>query len=209
MKRIDRTGEKYGRLTVLEHVPNSPGAKDTNARWLCRCDCGTTKVVYGQDLGRGKVVSCGCWNAEKRVKHGMSHTHVYDVWSLMRDRCNNPNNPSYHNYGGRGIRVCERWNSFNDFLADMGERPDGYEIDRKNNDGNYEPSNCQWISRQRNLNNKRNNRLLELNGQTHTIAEWSRITGLSWLTIRQRLRYGWTVERTLTEPVKNLKRKEQ
>jgi hypothetical protein len=209
MKRIDRTGETYGRLTVLEHVPNAPGAKDTNARWLCRCVCGTTKVVYGQDLKKGKVVSCGCWNAEKRTKHGMSRSHIYGVWTVMRDRCNNPDNPSYHNYGGRGIQVCERWESFTDFLADMGERPQGYEIDRIDNNGNYEPANCRWLSKQKNLNNKRTNRFLELRGETHTIAEWSRITGLSWLTIRQRLRYGWTVERTLTEPLKSTQFKEQ
>lgn len=209
MKRIDRTGEIYGRLTVVEHVPNMPGARDTNARWLCRCECGNTKVVYGQDLKKGKVVSCGCWNQEKRTKHGMSGTHIHKVWIAMRDRCNNPNNPSFHNYGGRGIKVCKRWDSFANFLADMGDRPAQFEIDRENNDGDYKPSNCRWLSRQGNLNNKRSNRFLELNGETHTIAEWSRITGLSWLTIRQRLRYGWTVERTLTEPVKTLKRKEQ
>jgi hypothetical protein len=139
----------------------------------------------------------------------MSGSHIHKVWIAMRDRCNNPNNPSFHNYGGRGIKVCERWESFENFLADMGDRPAAFEIDREDNDGDYEPSNCRWLSRQRNLNNKRSNRLLELNGQTHTIAEWSTITGLSWLTIRQRLRYGWNVERTLTEPVKNLKRKEQ
>lgn len=208
MKRIDRTGEKYGRLTVLEHSPNLPGAKDTNARWLCVCECGKTKIVYGQDLKRGKVVSCGCWNQEKRTTHGMSRTHVNSVWRQMRDRCKNPNNPSFHNYGGRGISVCERWESFENFVADMGDRPEGFEIDREDNNGNYEPGNCHWISKQRNLNNKRSSRILELNGVTHTIAEWSKITGFSWLAIRQRLRYGWTVERTLTEPIKTLKRKE-
>jgi hypothetical protein len=209
MKRIDRTGETYGRLTVIEHVPNAPGAKDTNARWLCRCVCGTTKVVYGQDLKKGKVVSCGCWNQEKRTKHGMSHTHVHKVWIAMRDRCRNPNNLAFKNYGGRGIKVCDRWDSFSDFLADMGDRPEGFDLDRIDNNGNYEPSNCRWLSRQKNLNNKRTNRFLELRGETHTIAEWSRITGLSWLTIRQRLRYGWTVERTLTEPLKSTQFKEQ
>lgn len=209
MKRIDRTGETYGRLTVLEHVPNAPGAKDTNARWLCRCECGTVKVVYGQDLKKGKVVSCGCWNQEKRTKHGMSRTHVYGVWSVMRDRCNNPKNPSYHNYGGRGISVCERWDSFANFLADMGERPDGFEIDRRNNDGNYEPSNCHWISRQKNLNNTRDNRLLEFQGEVHALSEWAQLKGMLWDTLRSRLRYGWTIERALTEPVKSTQFKEQ
>jgi hypothetical protein len=127
----------------------------------------------------------------------------------MRDRCNNPKNPSYHNYGGRGISVCERWDSFANFLADMGERPDGFEIDRRNNDGNYEPSNCHWISRQKNLNNTRDNRLLEFQGEVHTLSEWAQLKGMLWDTLRSRLRYGWTIERALTEPVKSTQFKEQ
>jgi len=203
MKRIDRTGDRYGRLLVLEHVPNAPGAKDTNARWLCQCDCGKTKVVYGQDLKRGKVVSCGCWNDEKRFKHGMSRTHVNAVWRMMLDRCRNPNNQAYKNYGGRGIKVCERWQSFENFLADMGDRPVGYQIDRIDNDGDYEPGNCRWATVEQQLNNTRTNVNLTLNGETHTLAEWSRITGIGWFTLRARLKYGWSPERTLTEPVKS------
>lgn len=198
MKLIDRTGERYGRLVVIERAPN---AKDTNARWLCQCDCGRTAVAYGMDLKRGKVVSCGCWNAEKRVKHGMSRTHVNAVWRQMRDRCLNPNNPRFGDYGGRGISVCERWGSFENFLADMGDRPRGYQLDRIDNNGNYEPSNCRWATVGQQLNNKRNNRLLTLNGETLTIGEWSQRTGLPWDAIRSRLRYGWSVERALTEPV--------
>lgn len=201
MKRIDRTGEKYGRLTVIEHVPNAPGAKDTNARWLCMCECGKAKIVYGQDLKKGKVVSCGCWNEEKRTKHGMARTRIYKVWMGIRVRCTNPKERSYPNYGGRGIQICERWLTFENFLADMGDRPAGYEIDRIDNNGNYEPSNCRWVSRKVNLNNKRDNRVIEFNGESKTMAQWAEQCGIRWDTLRSRIdRYGWSIERALTTP---------
>jgi len=112
----------------------------------------------------------------------------------------------YENYGGRGIKVCERWKSFDNFVADMGIRPDGYSIDRINNDGDYEPSNCRWATTAQQLNNRRNNRVLELNGERKTIAEWSEQLGVRWDTIRCRVdRYGWTIEKALTTPVKSFK----
>lgn len=200
MKLIDRVGQKYGRLLVLSRAENK-SEKDANARWNCQCDCGKISVVYGQDLQREKVKSCGCLNAENRIKHGMSRTNVHAVWRMMRDRCSNPNNAAYKNYGGRGIRVCERWDSFENFLNDMGSRPDGYSIDRIDNDGNYEPSNCRWATTKQQLNNQRRNRVIELNGERKTIAQWADSLGIDWYTLRSRLdRYGWTIERALTTP---------
>lgn len=198
MKLIDRIGEKYGRLTVVSRAPNK-SERDTNARWQCECECGRKCIQYGQDLKRGKVVSCGCWNAEKRFTHGMSHTDTNQVWRSMKDRCTNPNATGYHNYGGRGIAVCERWDKFENFLADMGIRPVGYTIDRIDNDGNYCPENCRWATTKEQLNNQRRNRFYELNGERKTIAEWAEKLGVNWSTIRNRIdRYGWTLERALT-----------
>lgn len=205
MKLTDRLGERYGRLLVTERAPNK-SATDTNARWKCVCDCGRETVQYGQDLKRGKVISCGCWNDEKRFKHGMANTLVYGVWQQIHQRCGNPKAAGYENYGGRGIKVCERWKSFENFVADMGVRSDGYSIDRINNDGDYEPSNCRWATTSQQLNNRRLNRVLELNGERKTIAEWSEQLGIKWDTIRSRVdRYGWTIERALTTPVKSCK----
>ncbi len=200
MKLIDRVGQQYGRLLVLSRAPNA-SEKDTNARWVCQCECGRKSVAYGQDLKRGKVVSCGCWNTQKRITHGMARTNVNAVWRSMRDRCNNQKNAAYVNYGGRGIRVCERWDSFENFLADMGSRPNGYSIDRIDNNGNYEPGNCRWATTKQQMNNQRRNRVIELNGERKTIAQWAEQLGVGWTCIRDRLdRYGWTIERALTTP---------
>jgi hypothetical protein len=200
MKLIDRVGLKYGRLLVVSRAGNK-SEKDTNARWNCRCECGNTSVTYGQDLQREKVKSCGCLNAERILKHGMSYTNVHAVWRVMRDRCANPNNPAYKNYGGRGIRVCERWDSFENFLADMGSRPDGYSIDRIDNNGNYDPCNCRWATTKQQMNNQRRNRVIDLNGEKKTIAQWAEKLDISWYCIRDRIdRYGWTIERALTTP---------
>jgi hypothetical protein len=203
MKLTDRLGQRYGRLLVTERAPNK-SETDTNARWKCLCDCGRETTQYGQDLNKGKVISCGCWNEEKRFKHGLANTPVHRVWIGMRSRCNNPKAREYVNYGGRGIKVCERWDSFENFVADMGVRPEGYSIDRINNDGNYEPSNCRWATTTQQLNNRRVNRVLELNGERKTIGEWSEKLGIGWYTIRSRVdRYGWTIEKALTTPVKS------
>ena len=203
MKLIDRIGERHGRLLVVERAPNK-SERDTNARWKCKCDCGREVIQYGQDLKKGKVVSCGCWNDEKRFKHGLANTPVHRIWIGMHSRCRNPNLKEYPNYGGRGIKVCERWKSFENFIADMGIRPEGYSIDRIDNDGDYEPSNCRWATTRQQLNNKRTSRILAMNGESRTIAEWADKLGIDWHTIRNRVdRYGWTIEKALTTPVKS------
>lgn len=202
MRITDRLGETYGRLKVIERAPNK-SVKDTNARWLCKCECGNECVVYGQDLQRGKQVSCGCYNRERIQSHGMSRTHVNGVWRSMRDRCTNPNNKSYHNYGGRGITVDARWDSFKTFYEDMGERPENYTLERLDNNKGYSKENCKWVTMTDQLNNRRNNHLITHNGVTHTMAEWSKITGIKWDTLRNRIdRYGWSIEKALTTEVK-------
>jgi hypothetical protein len=157
MRRIDLVGKRFGRWTVLEMERDRRDG--LGIMWLCRCDCGTTRHVSGRHMRRGASVSCGCLKAERQAlrnrTHGMFGVPEYHSWSGMIQRCTNPGNPSYANYGGRGITVCERWRSFKDFLLDMGRRPKGTSIDRIDNDGSYEPGNCRWATRTVQNSNKR------------------------------------------------------
>ena len=199
MRLTDRTGLIYERLTVVSRAPNR-SATDTNARWVCRCTCGNTTIAYGQDLQRGRVKSCGCYVREKHTRHGMAKTGLYRLWQAMIQRCENPNASNYDRYGGKGITVCERWHDFASFAADMPPRPPGHTLDRIDGNKGYEPGNCRWATyAQQNLNVSRN-RYLEHDGKRLTIKEWAMATGLTWQAIDARLRRGWTVERTLTEP---------
>lgn len=134
-------------------------------------------------------------------QHGQSYTKTYVSWRQMWMRCSNPNVKQYQWYGARGIKVCDRWKDFKNFYADMGNRPEGLTLDRIDNDGDYEPSNCRWATQQEQQRNRRDNVWLTLNGQTLTLTEWGRQLGISKVTLCARLtRYGWSVERALTTP---------
>jgi len=139
--------------------------------------------------------------------HGMSRTPTYYVWATMKARCSNPNNDNYHRYGGRGISVCESWaNSFEQFLADMGERPDGLSIDRIDVNGDYEPSNCRWATATEQMRNTSVNRLITHNGQTKTLVEWAEASGISVQTLHSRLgRWGWSFEDAISKPINSTK----
>lgn len=204
-KFIDLTGQKIGRLTVINRSEKRP-----RAWWNCKCDCGKECVMSNMALTVNKLPSCGCWDAELRgswlVKHGHAitgkMTTEYRVWRSMKNRCHDPNNQQYKNYGGRGISVCERWHSFENFLSDMGNRPGGAEIDRKDNFGNYEPGNCRWTTKKVNNRNRRDNHILEFNGEKKCIAEWAEKTGIGWHTIYYRIyKCGWSIDEALTAPV--------
>ena len=200
MRLIDRRDERYERLLVIDRAPNA-SATDTNARWFCRCDCGKPVIAYGQDLASGRDKSCGCLSADRARKHGQSKTPVYRVWVAMRSRCRLASDPAFGNYGARGIYVDERWEDFSVFLADMGPRPKGATLERKDNNGPYSKDNCRWATHREQHNNKRTNRMLTAFGRTQTVAQWAAETGLPWTTIRERLdRNGWPVEAALTEP---------
>lgn len=134
-------------------------------------------------------------------KHGMSRTDTYKVWADMRSRCTLPSVKQYADYGGRGIRVCDAWLTFVGFFADMGERPDGCTLERIDNNGNYEKSNCRWATRKEQGRNRRDNHLLNYMGQTRTITEWCEHLGLIRGRVQNRLDHGWSVERALNEPV--------
>ena len=137
------------------------------------------------------------------VTHGMRKSKVYNVWCLMKQRCLNPNNKSYPNYGGRGIQVCDRWLEFANFYEDMGKPSDGMTLERIDNNGNYDPTNCKWATRKEQSNNQQHTRLIEFNGETYSVSEWARKLGLSQATLNSRLnRYGWSISRALTTPAR-------
>lgn len=160
------SGQMFGRLTVLERYGSSNG----RVNWLCRCVCGVLYEAVSNALTSGHTKSCGCWRDERNASTPEAHGHAkrgyksptYYSWSAMWTRCINPNVKSYKDYGGRGIQVCERWKEFENFLADMGDRPYGRTLDRINVNGNYEPGNCRWATRKEQaMNTQRASKLLK------------------------------------------------
>jgi hypothetical protein len=172
VKKRDLTGERFGKWTAVKEGPSGPSG---NRRWHCRCDCGTTRLVLHNSLVQGLSVSCGKCGDGRRATHRMARTPTWKAWRSMMERCNNPKHPAYKNYGGRGITVCERWAKFEHFLEDMGERPEGQdlELERLDNDRGYEPGNCEWASKKRQARNRRSNRLITYRGTTRCVAEWA------------------------------------
>ena len=195
--------EKFGRYTVIAEA----GRKNDMRQVLCRCDCGTERVIYYKNLKSGNSKSCGCLASEhtsaRNFKHGGAKTPTWSIWVGMKQRCSEASAKNKEWYFDRGIRVCERWNDYRLFLADMGERPAGMQLDRVNNDGNYEPSNCRWATPKTNSRNTRRNHVLEYEGASLTIAEWSERLGWPAYIIINRLRCGWTIEKALTTAVRN------
>lgn len=211
---IDLVGQRYGRLLVLRLDRLAESA----SFWVCRCDCGTEKSIRSNDLRRGKVKSCGCLHREVqrasptrfKPRHGMSESSTWWIWHGLRARCNNPNDPAYPRYGKRGIKVCERWAVFENFLADMGERPSkAHSIDRKDNDGDYEPSNCRWATRKEQARNRRTNRLITYAGRTQTIFDWAEEKGLSLQLLAWRIEKGWSLSEALETPARKWIRKKK
>jgi hypothetical protein len=164
---VDLTGKRFGRWMVLaihpKRVRYGRRRLAVQALWLCRCDCGTERLMLGSNLRCGVSTSCGCFKREQTIKRNLKHGHarrgnhtrIYDIWVSMLQRCLNPNAAGYRNYGGRGITVCERWLIFKNFYVDMGDPPPGLSLDRINNDGNYDPPNCHWATHAEQVNNRR------------------------------------------------------
>lgn len=206
MKRIDIIGQTFGRWQVLRNLADQGCVRFVE----CVCKCGTIRAVRFLDLRHGASLSCGCLRRERtsqaNKKHDGRGTPEYGIWKDIRKRCNNPNNENYHLYGGRGIKVCERWDDFTLFLADMGKRPTpNHSIDRyPNKDGDYAPENCRWATPREQANNMRTNRLFTIGNETRTLAEWCRANDMPYATVWMRIdRLGWTPHRALSTPVKS------
>jgi hypothetical protein len=193
MNRLNLIGQKFGRLEVQEFAGTN---KHHQSMWNCICDCGnTTKVSIGA-LGSGNTRSCGCLQRESRSLSNTKHGHArrgalskaYTVYRNMKQRCYDLNHHKYRDYGGRGIKVCDRWlESFENFYDDMGDCPKGMSLDRKDNDGAYSKKNCRWATNEEQANNTRGNKLITYGGQTMTLANWARSLSIARMTLYCRL----------------------
>lgn len=200
-------GKRFGRLTVLKQIDDYVAPSGgVHKRFLCICDCGTETIAVKDALTSGKKKSCGCLKKENGVFiHGEIKTRLYRIWGNMCNRCTNPGNPVWNRYGGRGITVCEEWLNYENFRdwARANGYADGLTIDRIDNDNGYRPSNCRWVDAYTQANNKRNNHLVEYNGETKTIAEWAVCIGIPYKVLHRRIKsLGWTVEKAFNQPIR-------
>jgi hypothetical protein len=207
--RFNLKGQKIARLTVLERVPND---RFNRACWLCRCDCGRELVVATNALRTGNTRSCGCLMRDRAAQictwrntsHGESGSPEHVAWLAMKERVRNPNHRQFHNYGGRGIKVCDRWlNSYENFLADVGRKPTRkHTLDRIDVDGDYEPGNVRWATLAEQQSNKTTNVFVSAFGERLTVSQWARKTGVGRHNISNRLKAGWTPEQAVMTPAK-------
>lgn len=194
----------FGRLTVIGYV----GCRYKKSMWLCRCSCGRETICNTSNLTTDWTTSCGCWQQESRsfsnTVHGMSKgarnaASEYRVWQGMRDRCLNSRSKRFCDYGGRGVTVCERWDRFENFYADMGPRQTPlHSLDRIDVNGNYEPSNCRWATDTEQSRNRRSNRKLTAFGKTLCLVEWGELLGIPAVNISRRLARGRSAEEALS-----------
>lgn len=190
----DLTGQRFGRLVAIEICGND---NKGHYCWRCKCDCGNYKVVANYNLKNNSTKSCGCLSKEIKTKHNKSNTRLYRIYYAMRQRCYNLKYSRYFDYGGRGIKICDEWKNdfmnFYNWAMENGYR-DGLTIDRIDVNGNYEPNNCRWITKEAQQGNTRKSRFIEYNGEKKTLAEWSRIIKVSSNTIIFHLNKGRTIK---------------
>jgi hypothetical protein len=195
MRALDLTGKSFGRLIVL----SANGSLSGRRRWLCRCECGTEKL-YSASYLANDARSCGCWHREETVArlttHGMTGTPLFSVWKGMLSRCRNPNGKPFKNYGGRGIVVCERWQTFENFYDDMASTyQDGMTIEREDNDGPYSSDNCIWATRTAQSRNRRSCYYVESPWGRITLSEAAAHVGISFCAMKMRYVRKWPPER--------------
>lgn len=205
----DLIGKRFHNLVVTSFVEKRNG----KPYWLCKCDCGNEKTICEYNFTSGATHSCGCKKRnqitnmnKENSKHGKRYTRIYRIWQGMEYRCYNPKSDEYQYYGERGIRLCDEWDNdfskFYDWAINNGYK-DNLTIDRVDVNGNYEPDNCRWTTMKVQENNKRNNRVLSFYGKNQTVTQWGEEIGIKKETILSRLNLGWSVEDTLSKPVKS------
>jgi len=201
-KEIIKKGDRFNRLVAIKFVEMR--GKPNQQCWSFRCDCGTDKVIKVNSVKNGNTSSCGCLFMERITKmgkksktHGMKGTRIYSIWNGMKQRCTNKKVKEYKDYGGRGIKVCERWLKFENFYEDMGDIPKGKTLDRIDNNGNYCKKNCRFVSMKIQCNNRRNNHFLTCRGKTLTISQWSTERNIKQGTLSYRIHRGWSIPKAL------------
>ncbi len=206
-KFIDLSGQRFGKLVVLERVENS---NDGATRFLCQCDCGNIKIIRSKHLKSGAIRDCGCEKSKrtriKNLTHGGSGTRLYNIWIKMRDRCQNPHSADWYDYGGRGITVYDKWDSSFEAFRKWSENngyDDGKSIDRIDVNAGYYPDNCRWVSMRVQANNKRNNHMVCYRGKEMSLADAARLSSVPYSTIKRRITvYGWSAEKAIETPIK-------
>lgn len=204
-KQKDLLNKRIGKLVAIKFLKST---KSKKARWLCKCDCGNFIEVQTSNLCNGSTVSCGCHKSSltsaRNTTHGKTNTPEYNSWNSMVRRCTDPKSSGYEYYGGRGIKVCDRWMKYDNFYKDMHPSyEEGLTIDRIDVNGDYEPSNCKWSSMKEQVINRRCTKMYTYNGETMTLMDWARKTGIKQQTLYSRINnYGYSIEKALTEKVK-------
>jgi len=198
---INMVGKRYGKLLVSEYA--GIRGKAQHATWVCLCDCGNTTTAVGSYIRAGRITSCGCngvktrFSSESLTTHGMSKTRTYHIWQGIIARTTRKTNKS-HLYFDKGITVCDEWKSFDAFLKDMGEAPDGLSIDRINSNLGYSPENCRWATAEQQANNTSRNKLLTAFGKTMTLAAWAKSLNIKPNTLLYRIKRKWPIEKALS-----------
>lgn len=198
MKKLDLAGKKFGRLSVIDPAPNKGG----RTRWNCVCDCGNLHCANTNHLVRGYTRSCGCLKEEiissgANTTHGKRRSRIYSIWCGIKDRCLNKKSARYSSYGGRGITVCERWMTFENFYEDMGDAPNGMSVDRINNDLGYSPENCKWSTPKEQANNTRRNVKITVNGETKNACQWMEKLRVKSYFLKNKTKNGATKEEVI------------
>ncbi len=207
---IDITGQRFGRLVAMSYE-----RRGGLTMWNVQCDCGKLSVVCSRSLRTGATRSCGCLNKEfarsRNRSNGYGHPHkglrIHKVWQTMHYRCKSPDNNSYDRYGGRGIKVCDRWNDYDSFLIDMGDPGKGFEIDRIDNSNGYCPENCRWVTRTQNNRNRTNSKSFEFQGVITSLKEISQRTGIPYSSLWARIKAGWNLNTAFSTPARFIARK--
>lgn len=205
-KRIDMTGKVFGRLTVLEDTGKRNNCK--RIIYLCKCECGNLKEIDAASLRKGDTKSCGCLKIEKATKHGLSNSKLYRIWADMLQRCENENSPNFKYYGAKGITVFQEWHEFENFKewSIRNGYKKGLSIDREEVFGNYDPSNCRWVTREVQDNNRRDSVWVEINGEKLTLAQVSRKYKVGYGLLKHRYNVGDRGEKLIEKSKRGIKR---